>query len=55
MTITSRQDTEKYESKQMSAGTSGSVAYGSGVGVSANGAYSKAKVDYAQVNEQAGI
>ena len=31
------------------------MAYGSGVGVSANGAYSKAKVDYAQVNEQAGI
>ena len=55
LTITSRQDTEKYESKQTSAGTSGSVAYGSGVGVSANGAYSKAKVDYAQVNEQAGI
>ena len=55
LTITSRQDTEKYESKQTSAGTSGSVAYGSGVGVSVNGAYSKAKVDYAQVNEQAGI
>ena len=55
LTITSRQDAEKYESKQTSAGTSGSVAYGSGVGVSANGAYSKAKVDYAQVNEQAGI
>ena len=31
------------------------MAYGSGVGVSVNGAYSKAKVDYAQVNEQAGI
>ena len=55
LTITSRQDTEKYESKQTSAGTSGSMAYGSGVGVSVNGAYSKAKVDYAQVNEQAGI
>ena len=55
LTITSRQDTEKYESKQTSASASGSVAYGSGVGVSANGAYSKAKVDYAQVNEQAGI
>ena len=55
LTITSRQDTEKYESKQTSAGTSGSVAYGSGVGVSVNGAFSKAKVDYAQVNEQAGI
>jgi len=50
-----RWEAEKYESKQTSAGTSGSVAYGSGVGVSVNGAYSKAKVDYAQVNEQAGI
>ncbi|MFZ7241543.1 hypothetical protein ACLSYN_10985, partial [Avibacterium avium] len=30
-------------------------AYGSGGGASVNAAYSKAKVDYAQVNEQAGI
>ena len=55
LTITSRQDTEKYESKQTSAGTSGSVAYGSGGGASVNASYNKAKVDYAQVNEQAGI
>ncbi|RZN60695.1 filamentous hemagglutinin N-terminal domain-containing protein [Avibacterium paragallinarum] len=55
LNITSRQDREKYESKQVSAGASGSVAYGSGGGASVNAAYSKAKVDYAQVNEQAGI
>ena len=55
LTITSRQDTEKYESKQTSAGTSGSVAYGSGGSASVNTSYNKAKVDYAQVNEQAGI
>ena len=55
LTITSRQDTEKYESKQTSAGTSSSVAYGSGGSASVNASYNKAKVDYAQVNEQAGI
>ncbi|WP_404833768.1 hemagglutinin repeat-containing protein [Avibacterium paragallinarum] len=55
LNITSRQDREKYESKQVSAGASGSVAYGSGGGASVNAAYSKAKVDYAQVNAQAGI
>ena len=55
LTITSRQDTEKYESKQTSAGTSGSVAQGSGGGASVSASYNKAKVDYAQVNEQAGI
>ena len=55
LTITSRQDTEKYESKQKSASASGSVAYGSGGGASVSASYNKAKVDYAQVNEQAGI
>jgi len=55
LTITSRQDTEKYESKQTSASASGSVAYGSGGGASVSASYDKAKVDYAQVNEQAGI
>ena len=55
LTITSRQDTEKYESKQTSASASGSVAYGSGGGASVSASYNKAKVDYAQVNEQAGI
>ena len=55
LTITSRQDTEKYESKQTGASASGSVAYGSGGGASVSASYNKAKVDYAQVNEQAGI
>ena len=55
LTVTSRQDTEKYESKQTSAGTSGSVAQGSGGGASVSASYNKAKVDYAQVNEQASI
>ena len=55
LTVTSRQDTEKYESKQTSASASGSVAYGSGGGASVSASYNKAKVDYAQVNEQAGI
>ena len=55
LTVTSRQDTEKYESKQTGASASGSVAYGSGGGASVSASYSKAKVDYAQVKEQAGI
>ena len=55
LTITSRQDTEKYESKQTSASASGSVAQGSGGGASVSASYNKAKVDYEQVNEQAGI
>ena len=55
LTITSRQDTEKYESKQTSASASGSVAQGSVGGASLSASYNKAKVDYAQVNEQAGI
>ena len=55
LTITSRQDTEKYESKQTGASASGSVAYGSGGGALVSASYNKAKVDYAQVNEQAGI
>ncbi|RDE81855.1 hypothetical protein DPV95_10260 [Haemophilus parainfluenzae] len=55
LTVTSRQDTEKYESKQTSASASGSVAQGSGGGASVSASYNKAKVDYAQVNEQAGI
>ncbi|OOF37658.1 hemagglutinin repeat-containing protein [Rodentibacter heidelbergensis] len=55
LTLTSRQDIEKYESKQVSAGASGSIAYGSGGGASVNAAYSKASVDYAQVREQTGI
>ena len=55
LTITSRQDTEKYESKQTGASASVSVAQGAGGGASVSASYNKAKVDYAQVNEQAGI
>ncbi|WP_196768356.1 hemagglutinin repeat-containing protein, partial [Haemophilus haemolyticus] len=55
LTVTSRQDTEKYESKQTSASASGSVAQGAGGGASVSASYNKAKVDYEQVNEQAGI
>ncbi|WP_208605827.1 hemagglutinin repeat-containing protein, partial [Rodentibacter genomosp. 1] len=39
LTLTSRQDIEKYDSKQVSAGASGSIAYGSGGGASVNAAY----------------
>ncbi|MFZ7272853.1 hemagglutinin repeat-containing protein, partial [Avibacterium avium] len=53
--LISRQDSESYRAKQISAGASGSVAYGSGGSASANGSYQNAQVDYAQVNEQAGI
>ncbi|MCX2960509.1 hemagglutinin repeat-containing protein [Rodentibacter caecimuris] len=55
LNLTSRQDTEKYESKQVSVGASGSIAYGSGGGASVNAAYNNAKVDYRQVKEQTGI
>ncbi|MFZ7143694.1 filamentous hemagglutinin, partial [Avibacterium avium] len=46
---------ESYRAKQISAGASGSVAYGSGGSASANGSYQNAQVDYAQVNEQTGV
>ncbi|MFZ7107942.1 hypothetical protein [Avibacterium avium] len=49
--LISRQDSESYRAKQISAGESGSVAYGSGGSMSANGSYQNAQVDYAQVNE----
>ncbi|MFU2078883.1 hypothetical protein ACLSYZ_07785 [Avibacterium avium] len=52
--LSSRQDSESYRAKQISAGASGSVAYGSGGSASANGSYQNAQVDYAQVNEQTG-
>jgi len=55
LTIMSRQDTEKYESKQTGASASGSMAQGAGGGASVSASYNKAKVDYAQVNEQTGI
>ncbi|MDY4594373.1 MAG: hemagglutinin repeat-containing protein [[Pasteurella] aerogenes] len=51
LTLQSRQDIEKYKSKSPQASASGSVAYGS-VG---SASYNSAKLDTAQVNEQAGI
>ncbi|QLB42325.1 VENN motif pre-toxin domain-containing protein [Mannheimia pernigra] len=54
--IESVQDTEKYDSKQTQAGVSGSVAiYGSGWGLSSQASQNKAKVNYAQVNQQSGF
>ncbi|QTM00435.1 VENN motif pre-toxin domain-containing protein [Mannheimia sp. ZY171111] len=54
--IESLQDTEKYDSKQTQAGVSGSVAiYGSGWGLSSQASQNKAKVNYAQVNQQSGF
>ncbi|MDY5847070.1 hemagglutinin repeat-containing protein, partial [Actinobacillus porcinus] len=55
LTLQSRQDTEKYTSKNTQASASGSVAYGSGGGASASASYTNAKLDTAQVNEQTGI
>ncbi|WP_293731232.1 hemagglutinin repeat-containing protein, partial [uncultured Actinobacillus sp.] len=55
LTLQSRQDTEKYTSKNTQASASGSVAYGSGGGASASASYTSAKLDTAQVNEQTGI
>ena len=53
LTIESRQDTSKYDSKQMDASAQVTVGYG----FSANGSYSqnKTNADYASVNEQSGI
>ncbi|QLB42333.1 hemagglutinin repeat-containing protein [Mannheimia pernigra] len=54
--IESVQDTEKYDSKQTQGGVSGSVAiYGSGWGLSSQASQNKAKVNYAQVNQQSGF
>ncbi|OOH85141.1 hypothetical protein BMT54_11840 [Pasteurellaceae bacterium 15-036681] len=53
--IESLQDSEKYDSKQTQAGVSASVAWGSGGGASAQASQNKAKVDYAQVNQQSGF
>ncbi|MFU2088478.1 hypothetical protein [Avibacterium avium] len=52
--LISRQDSESYRAKQISAGVSSSVAYGSGGSASANVSYQNAQVAYAQVNEQTG-
>ncbi|TNH04084.1 hypothetical protein FHQ30_12360, partial [Pasteurellaceae bacterium Phil11] len=55
LNIESRQDSNHYDSKQVQAGGSFSVTYGSGGGGSVNVSASKGKVNYAQVNEQSGL
>ncbi|QLB15302.1 hypothetical protein A6B39_07445 [Mannheimia granulomatis] len=54
--IESVQDTENYHSKQTQGGVSGAVALiGEGVGASGQFSQNKAKVDYAQMNQQSGF
>ena len=56
LNLESRQDTNHYDSKQTQAGAGFSVAiYGSGSSASANYSQNKAKVNYAQVEEQTGF
>ncbi|TNH08345.1 filamentous hemagglutinin N-terminal domain-containing protein, partial [Pasteurellaceae bacterium Phil11] len=55
LNIESRQDSNHYDSKQVQAGGSFSVTYGSGGGGSVNVSASKGKVNSAQVNEQSGL
>lgn len=55
LTLQSRQDIEKYRSKNTQVSASGSVTYGSGGGATASASFNRAKLDTAQVNEQTGI
>ena len=56
LNLESRQDSNHYDSKQTQAGAGFSVAiYGSGSSASANYSQNKAKVNYAQVEEQKGF
>ena len=56
LNLESRQDSNHYDSKQTQAGAGFSVAiYGSGSSASANYSQNKAKVNYAQVEEQTGF
>ncbi|WKS98712.1 hemagglutinin repeat-containing protein [Gallibacterium salpingitidis] len=56
LVIESRQDSNHYNSQQVQAGVSASVAiYGSGSNASANMSLNKAKLNYAQVETQSGI
>ncbi|MGV6988184.1 hemagglutinin repeat-containing protein [Testudinibacter sp. P80/BLE/0925] len=55
LTLASRQDSNHYDSKQVQAGGSFSITYGSGGGGSVNASLSKGKVNYAQVTEQTGL
>ncbi|AIL32247.1 two-partner secretion domain-containing protein [Basilea psittacipulmonis] len=56
LSIESLQDEQHYDSKQVQAGVSASVAiYGSGSNASINASMNKAKVNYAQVEKQSGL
>ena len=56
LNLESRQDSNHYDSKQTQAGAGFSVAiYGTGSSASANYSQNKAKVNYAQVEEQTGF
>ena len=56
LNLESRQDSNHYDSKQTQAGAGFSVAiYGSGSSAQANYSQNKAKVNYAQVEEQTGF
>ncbi|WP_109103758.1 hemagglutinin repeat-containing protein [Aggregatibacter segnis] len=56
LNLESRQDSNHYDSKQTQAGAGFSVAiYGTGSSASANYSQSKAKLNYAQVEEQTGF
>ena len=56
LNLESRQDSNHYDSKQTQAGAGFSVAiYGSGSSASGNYSQNKAKVNYAQVEEQTGF
>ncbi len=56
LNLESRQDSNHYDSKQTQAGAGFSVAiYGSGLSAQANYSQNKAKVNYAQVEEQTGF
>ncbi|MGX2951381.1 hemagglutinin repeat-containing protein, partial [Ursidibacter sp. B-7004-1] len=53
--LISRQDVTKYDSKQVQAGGSVSVTYGSGGGANFNASYNAAKLNTAQVENQTSV
>lgn len=56
LTVESRQDSNHYDSKQTQTGVSAAVAiYGTGTSASASFSQNKAKINYAQVEEQSGF
>ena len=55
LNLESRQDVNRYDSKQVQASASGSFTWGTGGGGSVNVSQSKAKVNFVQVKEQTGL